>query len=80
MTARISKVELTLAIKAVQDCGLNVCQVSFDKNGLPVVICGNSGEMREKILDDLINKPSHEIQSLDEWKAKRDAGNVKRNS
>ena len=80
MNARFSKVELTRAIKAVQECGLNVRQVSFDENGYPVVECVDSGEMKQIVIDELLNKPSHEVQSIAEWKAKRNAGNVKRNS
>ena len=67
MTARFSKVELTRAVKAVRECGLQVSQVSFDKNGYPVVKCVDSGEMRKIILDELMNKPSHESQEWDEW-------------
>ncbi len=76
VNARFSKVELTRAIKAVQDCDLTVRQVSFDENGFPVVECVDNGEMKKIIIDELLNNPSHDVQSIAGWKAKRNARNA----
>ncbi|MCP4108369.1 MAG: hypothetical protein GY749_22965 [Desulfobacteraceae bacterium] len=67
MTARFSKVEITRAVKAVQECGLKVSQVSFDENGYPVVNCVDNVEMGKLVLDEILNNPSHESQDWDEW-------------
>lgn len=49
--SRISVREIKQAIKAVQDTGLSIRQVSFDEKGLPVVEIGENPDSTKKELE-----------------------------
>ena len=53
--SRISVREIKQAIKAVQDTGLPICEVSFDENGLPVIKIRIDVESFEELPEDAGN-------------------------
>jgi hypothetical protein len=65
---RIRKTEVKSAIAAVQEMGLSVCQVAFDKNGFPIVTTVDIGDNLQTPLDE-----QSEAQKLfEDWKREKD--------